>query len=82
MPTTFSVTPERKEEILRIVRRAALIVIPAIGLFVFAGLLAWTVRRQLDSLTEGLAVDEPTDQSTFESTEEPTYEMSEDVAPV
>ena len=78
MPTTFSITPERKAEILRIGRRAALIVIPAIGLFLFAGLLAWTVRRQLDSLTEGLVVDEPTEEPTGE----PTYEVPAEVAPV
>jgi len=78
MPTTFAIDPERKAEILRIVRRAALFLIPAIGLFVFAGLLAWTVRRQLDSLTEGLVVDEPTEEPTGE----PTYEVPAEVAPV
>jgi len=74
MPTTFPIDPARNAEILRIVRRAALIVIPVIGLFLFAGLLAWTVRRQLDTLIEGLAVDEPT--------EEPTYEVPVEVVPV
>jgi len=78
MPTMFSITAERKAEILRIVRRGALIAIPAIGLFIFAGLLAWTVRRQLDSLTEGLVVDEMAE----EPTEEPTYEVPAEVAPV
>ncbi len=74
MLTKFAIDPERRAEILRIVRRAAVIVIPVVGFFLFAGLLAWTVRHQLNSLTEGLAVDEPTD--------EPTYEMPAEVVPV
>ena len=68
MRAKYATDPERRAEIVRLVRRSALILIPAIGLFLFAGLLAWTVRRQLDTLTDGLVVDEPTDEVGAELT--------------
>lgn len=72
MLTKFAIDPERREEILRMLRRAALIALPAIGLAIFAGLLAWTIRRQLDSLTEGLVI---------EPNEEPAFDAPQGVSP-
>lgn len=72
MLTKFTIDPERRSEILRILRRAALIVVPAIGLWLFVGLLAWSIRRQLDSLAEGLV---------FEPAAEPPHEVGAEVTP-
>ena len=72
MLTKFARDPERRADLLRILRRVALIAVPAIGLSIFVGLLAWSIRRQLDSLAEGLVV---------EQAAEPTYEVGAEVIP-
>lgn len=66
----FTTDPERRADLLRSVRRVALIALPAIGLSIFAGLLAWSIRRQLDALVEGLVVEPAT---------EPTYEVGAEI---
>jgi hypothetical protein len=47
----------RRQELLRVFRRAAVVVLPTVVGIVVAGLLAWTMRRQLDRLVEGLVIE-------------------------
>jgi hypothetical protein len=57
-----------QKELIRFVRRSALFVLPAIALVTFAGLVVWTVRRQI-ALTDEIAVEPIVDYV------EPAYEV-------
>lgn len=57
-----------QKELIRFVRRSALFVLPVIALVTFAGLIAWTIRRQI-ALTDEIAVEPIVDYV------EPAYEV-------
>lgn len=73
MPKTFDIDPERRKEITRLLRRVAIILVPGIGLAILSMLFIWTVRKQLNALSEGLVIEPPADES---------YEPPTEVAPV
>jgi hypothetical protein len=68
----FGIEPKREAEIIRYIRRAGLILVPVIGLFFVAGVLAWTYRRELLPLRKGIVTPEV----------EPDYEVGPEVTPV
>ena len=64
---TIAVDPERRAEILKMVGRMFLILLPVIGVISFFAFFVWTVRRR--GLLEDAAVVEPVEEPTYEAAE-------------
>ena len=72
MLKSITIDPERRAEIMKVIGRAALVILPMLALITFAALLVWNFRRQA-VLPENPVV---------ETVDEPAYEVPSEPMPV